>query len=253
MKIFITGATGFIGGHLLTKLQSLGHEVVTDMRYFESEKWSAIIHLAATTHIREDFDHKIFESNIVLSKKIMSTPYRTIFASSCSAAHLTNPYAYTKRYCEWLGEKHGNAVGLRFFNCYGPNNNKGIVKFLCDQPDGAKITIRGENLIRDYIHVNSVVDEICQHLEKKNNIVFSDEISGTTIYEEMKSEVIDVGTGVGTSTIDLVSLFTKLSGKKFYIETIPAGDNEPQSMISNNEIPNAIDLETGLLKMINND
>lgn len=232
-NIFLTGATGFLGSHLLPALVARKHSVETDMRKFRFTKFDCIVHLAAVTSIKTEFDGKLFDANVVLSEKIFSNPARIIYASSCSAKYMTNPYAYTKRYCEYLGAIHGNALGLRFHNIYGPRNNKGIVRHLLNQEDGANIEVKGSNLIRDYIHVDDIVNEIAR-LITLNNI-----------------GVIDIGTGVGTRTVDLVSTFEKVSGKRFNITTNDdwGGGNEPTIMISNNFIQ-AVGLEEGLKKTI---
>lgn len=278
MLIFLTGHKGFIGSHLYKRL-SKEHLVHTDIRVFDLYKWDCIIHLAATTTIDTKFDPMIFENNVIFAKKILSTPYRTIYASSCSAKHNTNPYAASKIYNEWLGEKHGNAIGLRFHNVYGPGNNKGIIWFLMNQLDGAKITIRGPELIRDYVFVNDVVETIINCITDRPKGVSIDmeyvrEIKKCTsegdIIESLKSapihvkefdrhpisycykKIMDVGTGIGLQTMDVVNLYQRLSGKTFDISVIEAGDNEPKEMISSFPLPKALTLEEGLLKMINN-
>jgi len=230
MKIFLTGSEGFIGSHLLPKLLSLGHKVVTDFKYFQSCHFDAIIHLSAVTNISKEFMPQMFEKNIVLTKEIFNKPCRIIYASSCSAEHLTNPYAYTKRYAEYLGSNHPNALGLRFFNVYGPGNNKGIVKFLMDQPDGAEINIRGPELVRDYISVFCVVEEIIKSLTYNPG-------------------VYDVGTTTGVKTIDVVNTYMNISGKKFAINFSEAEDNEPLEMISSRRVTN-IELYDGLKAVI---
>lgn len=234
MKLFLTGATGFIGTHLLPKLQNEGHEVVTDFRYFDGERYDTIIHLAAVTHIKQEFDGKLFDANIVLADKIFNRPERIIYASSCSARHQTNPYAYTKLYAEYRGGLHRNSIGLRFFNCYGPGNNKGIVWFLLQQRDGAKINVRGPELVRDYIHVDDLTDQIVH----------------TTCFD-FENGIMDVGTGIGTMTMDLVNLYMKLSGKNFFITASEAGDNEPETMVASSRTSHKLNLEQGLLKTIN--
>ena len=252
--IFLTGHRGFIGGHLMRNLIEGGHYVDTDLRLLETCKYDCVIHLAGITHIKPDFDPMLYEGNIILSKKVMSTPYRTIYASSCSAAHLTNPYAYSKRYCEWLGEKHGNALGLRLHNVYGNGNNKGIVWYLMQQPDGATITIRGANLIRDYIHVDDVVDLIISKVKEYTDFPFSNGRISFEVGKDFRKRnvgVIDVGTGNGTSTLDLVKAYMKLSGKRFELNFVEAGENEPPEMISNNPVF-ATSLPEGLRKTIAN-
>lgn len=222
-KVFLTGAKGFLGSHLSPKLIEKGYDVITDMRYFDTERYDAVIHLAAVTHIRPEFDAKLFESNIIYAKRIMSTPHRLLYASSCSAAHdLTNPYAQTKMYAEYLGGLHPNSLGLRFFNVFGNRNNKGIVWFLLQKKDGEDVAIRGANLVRDYVHVDDVVSYIMLCLTYQG-------------IPKLK-KVIDVGTGVGTKTIDLVKMFEELSGRKFNIMTAPANPTEPEVMISSNSV-----------------
>ncbi len=235
MRIFVTGASGFIGHHLMRRLVDGGYDVATDLRRFETSAFSHVIHLAARTHINLAFDPQMYESNIVFAKKIMSTTAKLIYASSCSAAHLTNPYAYTKRFAEYLGERHGRAIGMRFFNVYGPENNKGVVKWLTEQPDGSKIIVKGPELIRDYIHVDDVVDVILAALQE-----------GTFSEHEVK----DIGTGKGTRTIDLVHKFCEISGKSFTIDFGNwGGGNEPHIMVSKNRY-GTISLDEGLEKTI---
>ena len=232
MRIFLLGHRGFIGGSLLSRLESFGHVVIHDMKYLD-DKYDCVINMAAVTHIKNEFDPKLIESNIILMNDVFKKTEKIIYASSCSAAHFTNPYAWSKMWAEHLGAKHGNALGLRFHNVFGPGNNKGIVWWLTQQPDGAEITIRGASVIRDYIYVDCVVDEIISHL-------------GGLRY----TGVLDVGTGVGTKTIDVVKLYMKLSGKIFVIDGVPHNSTEPMEMVSNNVVSH-ISLEQGLLKMIN--
>lgn len=277
MKIFVLGAFGFIGKHLCARLHQLGHEYVTDMRYW-SDKYDVIINLAAVTHIRNEFDAKMIESNIILTNEVFKRPERIIQASSCSAAHFTNPYAWTKMWAEHLALKHGNAVALRFQNVYGSGGSRGIVWWLMQQEDGARIKVRGPELVRDYVWVHDVVDEIVLNLEpmgpgmtdvmrdvlkrcsgdmtyidKARILVLLGEAAMQTNFPEEKINkecVLDVGTGIGTQTMDLVNLYQKLSGKTFHIDIEEAGSNEPLSMVANRSIPNFTTLEEGLKKMI---
>jgi nucleoside-diphosphate-sugar epimerase len=256
--VFVTGSKGLVGSHLLPKLIEYGYEVETDLRYLYTQTYAAVIHLAARTNVHTVFDPDIYGTNIVLAKEVLSTPNRTIFASSCSSRHLTNPYAYSKRYGEHLCQLHGNALALRFFNIYGEGAMRGIVKFLCDQPNNAKITIRGESLIRDYIEVEDVVMEVIKNISPTKEVRVPVFCKGGGCRPVMKPRlipnvgVIDVGTGVGTSTKSLVDLYMELSGKRFEIQTIPADSSEPRSMISENIVPH-VDLKTGLLKLIKNE
>lgn len=247
-KIFLLGHKGFVGSHLLPKLQEANYEVVTDLRYW-SDRYDVIINMAAVTHLKNEFDPKLIESNIILPYHLFNRPEKILYASSCSARHNTNQYASSKIWSEFLGEKHGNALGLRFFNLYGSGNRKGIVWYLMNQPDGANIAIRGGDLIRDYLRVEDCVDEIMRCLKwdwqtrKKYN---------PETFPIADSNVLDVGTGTGTTTKELVELFQELSGKRFDVTFVPADIGDPKEMVSNNAIPH-VDLKMGLLKLINHE
>jgi nucleoside-diphosphate-sugar epimerase len=233
MRIWMNGERGFIGSHLLPALLKAGHEIETDIVKLETEGWDYIIHLAATTHIRNEFDPNIYYNNVLLAHKILTQPSKVIYASSCSAMYPNdNPYAMSKAWAEHLGQKHPNAVGLRFFNAYGNNNNKGIVKFLMDQRQRSPICIRGPKLIRDYIHVSDIVNFIVNNLD-------------------IPKGIYEIGSGVGTETIELARLFNKLSGKDFRIGWRKGGKNEPEKMVAQVSVPH-ISLEQGLKNVIAN-
>lgn len=258
-EIFLTGSKGFVGSHLLRRLIEMDYHVETDMRYLHTKKYDCVIHLAAKTDISCEFNPDLIESNIILTREIFKVNSRIIFGSSCSAEFLTNPYAYTKRYGEHLCQLHGNAVALRFFNIYGSGAGRGIVKFLMDQPNGAKITLRGIDQLRDYIHCDDVVDAIIAHInpqpiminmkalqdagEKlkyttKQMIDFAMEmnIRWVDTYPPMevitKSKIIEIGTGIATSTMDLCNLYMELSGKKFEISVADPFPSEPPVMFA---------------------
>lgn len=231
MRIFLTGWKGLIGSNLLKRLTDLKHEVHYDMHVFEIFKWDIVIHLAATTSISKEFNPLIYENNVVFAKKMLTTPYRTIYASSCSAKYNTNQYAATKIYNEWLGGKHGNAVGLRFHNVFGNPNSKGLIWFLNNQKDGSKINIRGAELYRDFIHVDDVVDDIIDW-------IYSD-----------KCGVFDVGTATPMMTMDAVNAYMQISQKSFDITVSEPFDYEPKYMVSERMVPH-LDFSTALMKTI---
>ncbi len=99
MKIFVTGATGFIGKHLVTKLDAEGNKITinlragkrnpfqsdiktynlgernieTDIQFFKEESFDGIIHLASlyiTTHKPKDIN-RLIDSNIKFGTYIL--------------------------------------------------------------------------------------------------------------------------------------------------------------------------------------
>jgi UDP-glucose 4-epimerase len=209
MRFFLTGISGFIAKHLAKRLIQEGHEVDilwhcnkkrlvlpfahTDFKWvdisaFDRIKYDYVIHLGATTSISKEFNPDVYFNNIIFAQKVLSTPYRTIYASSTSVYELNNPYAYSKAFNEHLGDLHGNALGLRFFNVYGQGNNKGIVKRVIDCClSGEPLTLQGGNQVRDFIYIDDVVDIIIDNLDNP-------------------LKVMDVGTGVGTKILDVVHM-----------------------------------------------
>jgi nucleoside-diphosphate-sugar epimerase len=235
MNIYLTGGNGFIGSHLKAALIERGHEVITDSPY---DDVGLIIHLAAVTHIRQEFDPALFDVNIVQTRKLFDIAkrrnIRIIYASSCSASSLDNPYAYTKRYAEWLGSQHPNALGFRFFNVYGPNNNKGIVKRVIECcKTGETLALSGGGLIRDFIYVGDVVRDIIDHLE-----------TGTGI--------VDCGTGEGIKIIRLVwKILEVMDGNPLNIEeSFCPTIGEQLESVSSRKVPDCLSLKEGLLKTI---
>lgn len=188
MKIFITGAHGFVGKHLCPKLIEIGHDVYKGV-YNELPDMSQtdmIIHLAAVTTTTQTFLPEMYDSNIVYAHKIMQYPCRIIYASSTSATENTNPYAATKMYLEYLGNKHPNAIGLRFFNIYGNFNTKGIVrKAIQCIKTGERLQLCGGDQVRDFIYIDDVVRAIINSLDSDKKIIDVGTGHGMTIYDAM--------------------------------------------------------------------
>jgi UDP-glucose 4-epimerase len=196
MKISLTGASGFIGNHLLTKLWDDGHEVMKwdrksgrDIKDWELEGCDFVVHLAADADVRRsilepDLD---WDNNVETTKRIQEicrvNQVPLVYASSsCIHAWHKSPYGISKRVNEITAYTTpfgvNNQVGLRFTTVYG---------------DGARDTMfmgklmRGEvkyatNHVRDFIHVDDVVKAI---------MIFIN--TGT----KGKLPAYDVGTGTG--------------------------------------------------------
>lgn len=232
-RIFLTGSKGFIGQHLYERIKHDYDVYCAGKNELPDYEYDYIIHLAATTTTSKDFIPELFENNIVYAKEITSYPIRTIYASSTSAAELTNPYAYTKQYIEWLGQNHNDATGLRFFNVYGPNNNKGIVKRAIECANtGEKLQLSNGFQIRDFIYIDDVVDAIIKSLD-------------------VEPGIIEVGTGNGISMFQAIRTIESVTGKKIEVELYPNAQTDMKVSIANPGIPNCLSFEEGIRKMLN--
>lgn len=229
--IFLTGSKGFIGSHLLPALHEYdvicgGHnELPVGIPDY-------IIHLAATTTTTDAFLPELYENNIIYAKQIMSIPTRIIYASSTSVTQRINPYAYTKCYIEHLGFEC-NATGLRFFNVYGPNNNKGIVKKAIECiKSGKTMVVWGGYNTRDFIYVDDVVKAIINSLDTHEKI-------------------IEVGTGIGTSIEKALAKICDVMDLELNIDWRPPLQTDMKYSIAHGGIPGCLSFEDGLKKMLN--
>jgi nucleoside-diphosphate-sugar epimerase len=233
--IFLTGSKGFIGSHLLPKLIELGYNVICGGKNELPQKelhYDYIIHLAAITTTSDDFIPELFESNIIYTKQIMDVPTRIIYASSTSASELTNPYAYTKRYIEYLGTTR-NSTGLRFFNVYGPGNNKGIVKKAIEcLKTGENLNLCGGGQIRDFIYIDDVVRVIIDSLESDHKIV-------------------NVGTGTGITVHDAIKQIEQVFGGSggIYYNSFPAAKTDMRYSVATPGIAGCLSFKEGVIKM----
>lgn len=226
-SIFLTGSKGFIGKHLLAALTD--YDVYcAGYNELPTTHYDYIIHLAATTTTTDSFLPELFENNIIYAKQIMSIPTRIIYASSTSAAELTNPYAYTKRYIEYLGERT-NSVGLRFFNVYGECNNKGIIKAALS---GKQLDVYGGGNARDFIHISDVVRAIIDNLDTPRKIV-------------------EVGTGRGMTIFRALQIIEEITGLKCasHARILPPVATDMKHSVAKEPIDGCLSFEDGIKMM----
>ena len=250
MKILVTGGAGYIGSHTCVELLNAGYEIVVVDNYsnskeevidlikqitgknfksykldvcdkealekvFEENKIDAAIHFAGYKAVGESV---VFSSSATVYGKPEKLPIKEDFPLST-----TNPYGATKLMIEGILKdlyKADNAWDitiLRYFNPIGahksgligenpndiPNNLMPyIVKVATGEYEQLKVfgndynTIDGTG-VRDYIHV---VDLAVGHVKA------IDKLNGLSIY--------NLGTGKGTSVLELVNTFSKVNNVK---------------------------------------
>ncbi|WP_425003639.1 UDP-glucose 4-epimerase GalE [Mycolicibacterium sp. S3B2] len=225
----------------------------------------AVIHFAARKAVGEStqiptqyFDTNIGGTTSLLRSMRDAEVYRLIFSSSCSIygggnggllketspARPTNPYAWSKLTCEQLIAQTLNyhsefrAISLRYFNPIGAHPSAVIG----EDPSGVPLnlmpymnhvaigrrkalTVFGNDYltpdgtaIRDYIHVMDVVGGHVVALEHIN--------------DSSEMEIFNLGTGVGTSVLELRSAFELASGRPVPYEVKPRRPGDVAELVA---------------------
>lgn len=227
---------------------------------FSAEKIEAVIHCAALKAVGESVQKPLeyYQNNItgtltllgvmqkVGVKNIVFSSSATVYGSpeiipiteECPKGQCTNPYGWTKSMMEQImsdlqkANPDWNVILLRYFNPVGAHESgrigedpKGIpnnlMPYISQVAVGKleKLGVFGDDYdtpdgtgVRDYIHV---VDLAVGHVKAINYI-----------FTNPGLDVINLGTGVGYSVLDMVKAFSKACGKEIPYEIKPrrAGD-----------------------------
>ena len=213
-------------------LKAVGESVAKPMEYYDNNITGTLVLCEAMRNA--GVKNIIFSS----SATIYGDPAFIPITEECPKGVCTNPYGWTKSMLEQIltdihtADPEWNVVLLRYFNPVGAHksgtigeNPKGIPnnlmpyitqvavgKLEClgvfgddyDTPDGTGV--------RDYIHV---VDLAIGHVKAINYILTNPGL-----------DVINLGTGVGYSVLDMVKAFSAACGKEIPYEVKPrrAGD-----------------------------
>lgn len=229
-------------------------------KMFEAEKVDAVIHCAALKAVGEsvrkpleyyhnnitgtltlmDVMRKVNVKNIVFSSSatVYGNPEVMPITEDCQKGQCTNPYGWTKSMMEQImtdlqkSDPEWNVILLRYFNPVGAHKSgrigedpKGIpnnlMPYISQVAVGKleKLGVFGDDYdtpdgtgVRDYIHV---VDLAVGHVKAIDYILTNPGL-----------DVINLGTGVGYSVLDMVKAFGKACGKEIPYEIRPrrAGD-----------------------------
>ena len=141
MHILLTGHRGYIGSHLLKRLQE-NHSVVgidiqddpirQDLLTCDfNEQFDLIIHLAGKSGVRQSIDDPAgyWRQNVEVSKRLFARypDTRILYASSSSAYEPDlNPYAASKYLIEENAERYVDTLGMRIHTVYDSKPRKGM-------------------------------------------------------------------------------------------------------------------------------
>ena len=220
-------------------------------RIVRDGRFDVIVHLAAQIDVRKSVADPIFDAttniigtlNILEAIKGSGRRTRIAFTSTGGAIYgdfntppnvetypkdPESPYAISKLsaeyYLAYYGRLHGmEHVSLRFGNVYGPRQDPhgeaGVVAIFCNRIlEGKPLTIFGDGLqTRDYVYVGDVA-----------RAVFLGATTELPPAERVDARAFNVGTGTGTSVIDLARLLQAAAGSDAEIIFAPRRPGEQQ-------------------------
>lgn len=232
--ILLTGATGFLGSHLLESFLAVGYKVAILKRStsnewrishltgqyvsynvdeqpleraFSEQRIDYVVHTACHYGRNSDSISQVVETNLMLSLHLLDAAIRfnteTFFNTDTLLPKHLNVYTLSKKqFVEWLKQQSDKiqVVNLKLEHMYGPKDDTTkfipwVLSQLRQNVDEIKLT-HGEQK-RDFIHVDDVVSAYLTTLKK---------CEGLERFTEF-----DVGTG---TLVTVKSFITQL--KKIY-------------------------------------
>jgi UDP-glucose 4-epimerase len=230
-----------------------------------NERVQAVIHFAAyiavgeSTQIPEVYFANNVSGSISLFEAMLRCDVKRLVFSSSAAAYgipqrvpITedepyapiNPYGESKvmveKILEWLDRYRGfRGIRLRYFNACGAEPESGLGErhdpethliplLLRAVQTGKPMTLFGNDYptpdgtcIRDYIHVSDLADAHVLAVEH--------------LLRDGKSEVFNVGTGVGHSVLEVLTAVEQVTGKKVPHTIGPRREGDPPSLVADSQ------------------
>jgi UDP-glucose 4-epimerase len=271
-SILVTGGAGFVGSHLVERLVKEGYRVylldnllrgnmnnlsrvLKDVEFVEGDirnyelmdgivrKVDVVIHLAALSRVMPSIENPelCFENNVkgteIVARLCSKYNRKLIFSSSRevygTAKYLPvdeshplnpeNPYGASKVAAESIIRAYSKCYGLnytilRLTNVYGPRDFGRVIPiFIKDAQEGKDLIVYGADKVLDFIYVDDVVNAFINSIE---------------IDED---HVLNIGSGIGTSILELAKLVKKITGGNGIILVKEKRKGEVDKFIANIE------------------
>jgi nucleoside-diphosphate-sugar epimerase len=237
-SILVTGASGFIGRHLVPRLRADGHHVLEVRRtsgdvaaratWMSLPAADTVVHLAGKSFVPHSWD----DPAAFLGTNVLGTVEAMEYARE-HGAHLvflssylygdagqqpiaesrpliaTNPYALSKKLaeeaCGFFADRFGVTITiLRPFNIYGPGQaDTFLVPTIVNQVRaGRDIHVRDLEPRRDYVYVLDVVDAIVRSVARASGF-----------------RVFNVGSGASHSVRELIRTIQEVWGTELPVHS----------------------------------
>jgi GDP-4-dehydro-6-deoxy-D-mannose reductase len=237
-KILVTGASGFIGENLISKLHSSEYEIIkltsSSGDVADKSTWSnfesadILIHLAGSTFVPDSWNNpaSFLKTNfhgtvcaldycrehnarlVYLSSYLYGNPIKLPISESAPLV-ANNPYALSKKLaeevCRFYSDFYGVKVTIfRPFNVYGPGQSEQflIPSVINQARAGNVIRVKDLQPKRDYIHIEDLVDAIIK-----------------AVATPLDFDVFNIGTGVSYSVAELIDIIQHIMGTRLEVQT----------------------------------
>ena len=235
--VLITGATGFIGKHLVPKLRSCQNDVVEasslDGDIADCATWThferapVLIHLAGRSFVPDSWKDPsgFFITNfhgtvcaleycrrhnarlIYLSSYLYGNPSKLPIPESAPLV-ANNPYALSKKFaedaCKFYVDNYGvKVIILRPFNVYGRDQSELflIPSIIRQTMTSDHIAVKDLAPRRDYIYIDDLVDAIIK-----------------TVSCELDFDTFNIGAGVSYSVAELIDIIQRIKGTSLIVQ-----------------------------------
>lgn len=257
--------------------------------FFKYYDVDGVIHFAASKAVGESVSEplKYYENNIatltyVLQEMVANNVSNFIFSSSCTVygqadelpitesaptKPAESPYGATKKMGEIIIDDTTKvtdlkAIALRYFNPIGAHETakigelpigvpQNLIPYVVQTAAGIRecLSIFGEDYptpdgtaVRDYIHV---VDLAKAHIAALNRLIKNE--------NKANCEYFNIGTGTGSSVLEVVNAFENATGKKVNYKIVDRREGDITAAYANTDLANKelgwkakLDLETAL-------
>jgi nucleoside-diphosphate-sugar epimerase len=247
-KVLVTGATGFIGKHLIPKLRANQHDVTEVNRIAgdiaDDATWAhlphaeVVIHLAGRAYVPDSWNEPAGFLKTNLHGTVCALEYckkhnaRMVFLSSymygkpeklpipeSASLQANNPYALSKKLAEEVCRFYADFFGVKIivfrpFNIYGPGQARHfLIPSIIDQvAEGNEVHVKDLEPKRDYVYVDDVAEAITMAVEIDKDF-----------------DILNIGTGISYSVAEVIDLIQKIKGTNLVVRS--GGERRPAEIM----------------------